>query len=280
MTLDLLKVGPQVAGMARYSAAAYRQHGSRLDGGPGDTPAQAPHWEELARSRLAPSAGCPGRSSRSTCAPRRRRLRRGPHRHRHGWLADRAGPPRRRSDFFLLNVGWAVVRYGAEPFAELASEPTLFFRPRTRTSPTAPPRPDPGPASERQALRAGDCPGGQRWRRPGTRCGPDLVVLADGTLALWVLEERPDDFLRQALVEPYVEQLQRIRSLDRPLASYISRPRSIEVSELLKRRCDRRAGPVSGVRVRSSRAVRLRAAAGSRAVRRGWRPASARPCSR
>ena len=32
------------------------------------------------------------------------------------------------ADFFLLNVGWAVVRYGSAPFAELSSEPSLFYR--------------------------------------------------------------------------------------------------------------------------------------------------------
>src|SRR5438477_68584 len=38
---------------------------------------------------------------------------------------ERHGP----ADFFLLNVGWAVVRYGPSPFADLASEPRLYYGP-------------------------------------------------------------------------------------------------------------------------------------------------------
>jgi hypothetical protein len=126
------------------------------------------------------------------------------------------------------------VRYGADPFAELASEPSLYFDPDDTFISHGARR---VPIQERHlsARRAGE----EIAKAADLAATWDedllpLVVLADGTLALWVLEERPDDFLRKALVEPYVEQLRRIRDLDRPLASYISRPRAIGVSALLQ----------------------------------------------
>jgi hypothetical protein len=64
--------------------------------------------------------------------------------------------------------------------------------------------------------------------------GLPQLILQDGTLLLWVLEERPEDFLRDAFLRPYVEALEDCQRLGHPLASYISRPRSAEVVALLR----------------------------------------------
>ena len=66
------------------------------------------------------------------------------------------------------------------------------------------------------------------------RDGTSTLVLADGTLLLWVLADQPDNFLREALLEPYVEEMTRVRDAGVPLASYMSRPRHTEVTGLLR----------------------------------------------
>jgi hypothetical protein len=127
-----------------------------------------------------------------------------------------------------------VVRYGPTPFADLASEPTLYYGPE-QVYITHGERRVPIQDRHLAARRAGEelrtaADLAEHWQDEGV----PVVVLVDGTLLLWVLDERPNDFLRTALLEPYIQQLDRIRSLGVPLASYISRPRSVEVSGLLK----------------------------------------------
>ncbi len=142
---------------------------------------------------------------------------------------DRHGP----ADFFLLNIGWAVVRYGSEPYADLASEPTLYHEPKD-TYITHGERRVPIQDRHLSAKRAVEeitqavdlAEGWEPLALP-------LTVLGDGTLLQWVLDDRPDDFLRVALLRPYVDQLARLRDLGVPLGSYISRPRSIEVATML-----------------------------------------------
>jgi hypothetical protein len=233
MTLDLLKVGPQVAEMARTSAAGFRQHGPRVLEAQAVLARLAPKWSELEELAASSSRRLPRPQE-----PLDARHEAAPVPADHLVIAtdgSQIEPDRHAmSDFFLLNVGWAVVRYGPEPFAELASEPTLFYKPEdtyiTHGSRRVPIQ-DRHLSAKRSVLEITQAATlAQRWHQDVDH----LAVLADGTLALWVLEERPDDFLRKALVGPYVEQLRRLRTLNRPLASYISRPRSIEVSNLLQ----------------------------------------------
>ena len=126
MTLDLLKVGPQAAEMAHHAAVRFRQYGARLPEAQALLRKYAGRWEELAA--LAGS----GRRLPRPLEPLDTRVRVGAAPSDHVVIAtdgsqiepDRHGV----ADFFLLNVGWAVVRYGAEPFAELSSQPSLFYR--------------------------------------------------------------------------------------------------------------------------------------------------------
>jgi hypothetical protein len=233
MTLDMLKVSRQVADMARDVAQRFRLRGPRLAEAQQILDARADDWEALAevaessRRRLARPIEPLDARHVAPAAPTN-----------HVVIATDGSQiePDRHSgaDFFLLNVGWAVVRYGADPFAELASEPTLFFKPED-THITHGQRRVPIQDRHLAAKRAGlEIAKAASLAAEWQRTEPDLVVLADGTLALWVLEERPDDFLRRELLEPYVAQLRRMQGLGVPLASYISRPRSIEVSGLLQ----------------------------------------------
>jgi hypothetical protein len=237
MTLDLLKVGPQAAEMAQHAAERYRQFGSRLGEAQALLRRHAHEWEALraiaekARRRLPlPLEPLSLHASVGPVAPDHVVI---------GTDGSQIEPDRHGvADVFLLNIGWAVVRYGAEPFAELDSEPTLYYRPEdiyiTYTwgnSQRYVPIQGPHLSAKRAGLELAKAASlVDAWHPSGL----DLVALADGTLALWVLEERPDDFLRKALVKPYVDEMKRIRARNRPLASFISRPRSLDVAALLQ----------------------------------------------
>jgi hypothetical protein len=233
MTLDLLKVGPQAAEMAQLAAARFRQFGSALVEAQALLRRHSPDWEALqsvaAQSRRRLPLPLEPLDLRATVGP-------GPRDHVVIATDGSQIEPDRHGvgDFFLLNVGWAVVRYGAEPFAELDSEPTLFYKPED-TYISQGDRHVPIQGSHLSAKRAGrEMAKAASLVNIWHTSGLDLVALADGTLALWVLEERPFDFLRRELVPPYVDAMKRIRALRRPLASYISRPRSIDVAALLQ----------------------------------------------
>ena len=54
----------------------------------------------------------------------------------------------------------------------------------------------------------------------------------DGTLVLWVLEERSEEWRREKVMA-YLDQLQRIREAGAAVAAFTSRPRRTEVTRLL-----------------------------------------------
>ncbi|HZO25992.1 MAG TPA: DNA double-strand break repair nuclease NurA [Chloroflexota bacterium] len=237
MTLDLLKVGPRVAEMARDAADRGGWHRARLTESREIVRRLAGSWEELAEIAI----GTADRRLPKPLEPLDTHVAAPSVPRDHVVIAtdgsqiepDRHGV----GDYFLINVGWAVVRYGEEPFAELSSQPRLYYGPDetyithiTAQSTRRVPIQDRHLSAKRSVEELKQAANlTTEWNDAGL----PLTVLADGTLALWVLEERPGDFLRKALVEPYVEQLQRIRDLDRPLASYVSRPRANDVSALL-----------------------------------------------
>ncbi|MFN8637687.1 MAG: DNA double-strand break repair nuclease NurA [Chloroflexota bacterium] len=234
MTLDMLKVSTRVSAMAGDIARRQRDLRHRLTEAREILVERAPDWEALAQlaqdsKRRLPR---PLEPLDTRVAPARELER------DHVVIAtdgsqiepDRHGA----ADYFLLNVGWAVVRYGTSPFAELSSEPTLYFGPdqtqivhQGRRVPIQ----DHLLSAKRAGLELGRAASlASEWQATGLT----TLVLADGTLLLWVLEDRPDDFLREELVGEYVHQLDRIRTLGVPLASYVSRPRSAEVATLLR----------------------------------------------
>ncbi len=232
MTLDMLKVSPQVVRMGGDLAERFALLGPRLAQARAALEERAADWQALAdvaaasKRRLAVPLEPLDTRHPPSVVPRD-----------HIVIAtdgsqiepDRHGPV----DFFLLNVGWVVIRYGAAPFAELASEPRLRYGP-DQTYITYQDRRVPIQDHLLAATRAGDEIGKAAdlaaiWSADGL----PTVVLADGTLLLWVMEDRPNDFLRTELVGAYVEGLDRIQVEGVPVASYISRSRSTEVSGLL-----------------------------------------------
>jgi hypothetical protein len=232
MTLDMLKVGPQLARMGRV----LRERASRY-----------PLRRDWARAMLAERAAG-WRSLGEVAASSRRRLATPtepldaryplpqlPRSHRVIATDGSQIEPDRHgmADYFLLNVGWAVIEYGTRPRADLDSQPALYFEQDDlyiRQGDRRVPLRDHHLSAKRSGFelaRAADL------AERSIEDDLPTVVLADGTLLLWVLEDRPEDFLRQELLAAYTREMARIRDLGLPLMSYISRPRSAEVSGLL-----------------------------------------------
>jgi hypothetical protein len=140
------------------------------------------------------------------------------------------------AEFFLINLGSVVIRYGAAPRALLSTSAKLFFEDEDRfITDDYGGRRVPIQEGHLAALRS-VMELGAVVELAEVECedGQPCVALQDGTLLLWVLEQRPNDYIREQLLGRYVEHLESLRRLGVPVASYISRPRSTEVSGLLR----------------------------------------------
>ena len=155
---------------------------------------------------------------------------------------DRHGP----AHCFLINIGRALLRYGSQPEAELVSEPHLYSRPEELVMR------DPDGGTREQAIEGPilgikrtvmECEalvGAYHDTMVGAYRDTPLLALLDGSLVLWELSsDRYPDFVRtQLLDDGLLPALDRLHELSgsRPLAfaSYISRPRSTEVVNILR----------------------------------------------
>jgi hypothetical protein len=233
MTLDMLKVSPQVARMGETLRAQVAWHAGRLERAREALAEKAGDWEDLGAVAAA--------SNRRLATPLERLDARHPlpilpRDHRVIATDGSQIEPDRHgvADYYLLNVGWAAISYGSDPSAELASEPSLYFERDDLYIPRGERR-VPIQDQHLSALRSGyELRKAADLAEARPADGLPTVVLADGTLMLWVLEDRPDDLLRDHLLVPYIDQIARIGDLGLPLASYVSRPRSAEVTGLLR----------------------------------------------
>jgi hypothetical protein len=143
---------------------------------------------------------------------------------------DRHGP----AMCYVLNLGWAVIEYGAHPHAELGSAPELYYRPEdlyvrdgNRQAPIQGSRLGAKRAvAEMQRLAALV---GDRARGVG-----ECVALSDGLLLLGNYWEGPEGFVRDYFVGQFRAALEALHRLDVPVAAYISRPRGADVVGLLR----------------------------------------------
>ncbi|MDY7079432.1 MAG: DNA double-strand break repair nuclease NurA [Chloroflexota bacterium] len=128
--------------------------------------------------------------------------------------------------YYLINIGSLVYRHGSGETPAVYSEPTLGY---TETE-----------VYENGTLVAGNLLDVRRdlaeIGRLANLCaveppGPK-IALVDGTLLLWVLEERSAEW-RRSKVMAYLDQLQRIREAGAAVAAFTSRPRRAEVTRLL-----------------------------------------------
>ncbi len=138
------------------------------------------------------------------------------------------GPP-----FFLLNVGRVAFQYGTMEEALLDSTPTLHFREPLADRLDAPL--DTIPSELVSALRD-ELELSQLLDVATTARVPDrpLVALADGTLIRWMIRGMDDERLEDELIARYTEHLEEFRDARLALASYVSRPASTEIVNLLR----------------------------------------------
>ncbi len=128
--------------------------------------------------------------------------------------------------YYLINVGSLVYRHGSGQAPEPYSQPTLGY---TESD-----------LYENGILVDGNLLDVRRDLAEVTRLadlcaaeppGPTAAVV-DGTLLLWVLEERSEEW-RRIKVMAYLDQVQRIRETGAAVAAFTSRPRRAEVTRLL-----------------------------------------------
>jgi hypothetical protein len=140
--------------------------------------------------------------------------------------------------YYLINVGSLVYRHGSGQAPEAYSQPTLGYAETDVyengmlvTGNLLDLRRDLAEITRLADLCAAE-PAGPTGS--GERPGGDsrTVALVDGTLLLWVLEERSAEW-RRAQVTAYLDQLRRIRESGAAVAAFTSRPRRAEVMRLL-----------------------------------------------
>lgn len=135
---------------------------------------------------------------------------------------------------YLLNVGAALIRYGAQPRAELTSRATLYYREDDL-------RPSDGAgrvsvqgtlldlkrtlAEQQRALDLA---------RAVREDGP-LMVALDGTLLLWQLSGRgAEESYVAETIAAYAAGLEDFHRLGVPVCGYVSRPNGHEIVNLLR----------------------------------------------
>jgi NurA domain len=134
---------------------------------------------------------------------------------------------------FLLNIATVVLHYGTGERAEFSSTPTLFYREEDLYT----------AYGGQQVQVVGEIMGMRRTimefqsllRQATTaqNSGHRTCALSDGSLILWQLEGKPDDY-QQPILQHYLACLETARVHRIPVAGYISRPRSRDVINALR----------------------------------------------
>jgi hypothetical protein len=141
---------------------------------------------------------------------------------------------------YLINIGSAVLHYGAEPSADLESFPRLYAEDEDLViMPTGNKgREQPVEGTLLGIKRAVEECGKLAELAAGQSPGSASLALLDGSLILWGLEAYPE-FVTEALLDNgFIRCLEEVRKLNQDkgvaLASYISFPRSTDVVNVLR----------------------------------------------
>jgi hypothetical protein len=134
---------------------------------------------------------------------------------------------------YLINIATVVLHYGTGERAVFSSTPTLFYREDDLYTAYA----------GQQVQVAGEILGMRRTimefqsllqqAMAAQSSGHCTCALADGSLILWQLEGKPQDYLH-ATLENYLACLETARQQQIPVVGYISRPRSRDVLNALR----------------------------------------------
>ncbi len=134
---------------------------------------------------------------------------------------------------YLINIASVVLHYGTGERAVLTSTPSLFYREADLYT----------LYGGQQVQVAGELLGMRRTimefqtlmqqATTAQQTGHLTCALADGSLILWQLEGKPQDYQQPTLAN-YLACLETARQHDIPIAGYISRPRSRDVVNALR----------------------------------------------
>ena len=134
---------------------------------------------------------------------------------------------------YLLNIATVVLHYGSGERAEFSNTPTLFYREEDLYT-------DYG---GQRVQVVGEILGMRRTvmefqslllqATTAQQSGHRTCALADGSLILWQLEGKPQDYQHHAL-EQYLACMETARQQHIPVVGYISRPRSRDVLNALR----------------------------------------------
>ncbi len=137
------------------------------------------------------------------------------------------------SPCYLINIGYVLLHYGTGEKALMNSQPTLYYR-------------DDDEAEEwggRRMFANRELVGLRRGLMEFTELaelaiaahedGHPVLALSDGTLILWNLEGKPQDF-KDGYLKSTLEAFEKLRQARVPIAGYISEPGSQEIVNALK----------------------------------------------
>lgn len=137
-------------------------------------------------------------------------------------------------DCWVVNIGTVALVYGDEPSFHANSNPTLGYRDTDLVISD--------PRSDREYAVAGSVLAAHRDLYEGLGLADialglpidtPRVALQDGTLIRWTLQSF-EPWLQNHFLGDYLSFLETMRTMPCPLASYLSRPRSPEVTGLIK----------------------------------------------
>jgi hypothetical protein len=141
---------------------------------------------------------------------------------------DRHSPVR----FYIINAGYAILRYGEHPSATLDSSPQLYFRdedlyldPLLRRAPIEGSR-----LSARMCLAEMET----LWEASGRVDATPLVALRDGSLITWGLQNEDPAFVQQQFLGSFLGHLDSLQAQAIPVVSYVSYPGSRDVVNSLR----------------------------------------------
>lgn len=142
---------------------------------------------------------------------------------------DRHSPVR----YYLINAGYAILTYGAQPDAELGNQCQLFYAdedvfisPKYQTLPI-----DGALVAVKMAVSEMET----LVLAAEGASEAETVVLRDGTLIVWGLDSPSlSEDVRNRFLGPYLDALETLRQRRVPVASYISFPGSDEIINALR----------------------------------------------
>jgi len=131
--------------------------------------------------------------------------------------------------YYVINVGSVIFRHGSGQAPEIASNPTLCYLDEEIYPDGRPVSAD--LISAERDLAEMRALADLTLAEPAA--GPPRVALGDGSLLIWVQRADIAEERQKAILERYLECLDRLRDGNAPVAAFVSRPQSAEVVALL-----------------------------------------------